>query len=218
MRVLELFSGTGSVSKVCEELGYEVVSVDITDKLHKPTHKADILHWDYKVYPPGHFDVVWASPPCRTFSALRRISKTRDEIERDIREIGLPILRKTEEIIQYFKPARWFIENPQSGRMKDFLELPFYDVDYCMFSDWGYRKRTRIWTNVDEFEPKLCDKACGNIENGKHRARIGYPHVDTKLLYRVPPALINALLQSLQYIPISKSQHAGGKAKSISSL
>ena len=26
--------------------------------------------------------------------------------------------------------------------MKD---IPFIDVDYCMFSDWGYQKPTRIW-------------------------------------------------------------------------
>ena len=37
MRVLEIFSGTGSVSKVCEELGYEVISVDISDKYSTPT-------------------------------------------------------------------------------------------------------------------------------------------------------------------------------------
>ena len=29
MRVLELFSGTGSVGKCCKELGWDVVSVDL---------------------------------------------------------------------------------------------------------------------------------------------------------------------------------------------
>jgi hypothetical protein len=33
--------------------------------------------------------------------------------------------------------------------MKD---IPFYDVDYCMYSDWGYKKRTRIWTNKTDFK------------------------------------------------------------------
>ena len=45
-------------------------------------------------------------------------------------ERGVPILRKTEEIIQYFEPRLWFIENPQTGKMKDFIDpsVNFYDV------------------------------------------------------------------------------------------
>ena len=42
----------------------------------------------------------------------------------------------------------WFIENPQTGRMKDYItDRPYYDVDYCRYCDWGVRKRTRVWTN-----------------------------------------------------------------------
>ena len=66
-----------------------------------------------------------------------------ETIQRDISLNGLPILRRTEEIIDYFKPPLYFIENPQTGRMKDYIsDRPFYDVDYCKYSDWGMRKRT----------------------------------------------------------------------------
>ena len=44
MRVLELFSGTHSVGKVFEKLGYEVISLD----LHKATINTNILEWNYK--------------------------------------------------------------------------------------------------------------------------------------------------------------------------
>jgi len=51
-------------------------------------------------------------------------------------EIGLPILRQAEKIIDYLKPKYYFIENPQTGKMKEYITRPFYDVDYCMYSDW----------------------------------------------------------------------------------
>ena len=106
MRVLELFSGTGSVGKVAHALGYEVISLDLTDA----TIKCDIMEWDYKAaFSVGYFDIIWASPPCNTFSKMRhsnvgRYGVTMETIQRDIYLNGLPILRRTEEIIDYFKP------------------------------------------------------------------------------------------------------------------
>jgi hypothetical protein len=183
MKVLELFSGTGSVGKVCKELGWEVVSLD----LKGADINTNILDWDYTQYAVGDFDIIWASPPCDTFSRLRltwlgRKLKchngqvcTKELLQQDIDEIGLPILRKTEEIIDYFNPKLWFIENPQTGRMKEYIDRPFYDVDYCKYVDWGYQKRTRIWTNQTNFEPKLCKKDCENLLAGgrQHKANFG---------------------------------------------
>ena len=58
---LELFSGTGSFGKVAKSLGYNVISLDL---LLSADIQEDILTWDYKIYKPNHFDIVWASPPC----------------------------------------------------------------------------------------------------------------------------------------------------------
>jgi len=181
MRVLELFSGTHSVGKICQEKGWEVVSLD----LKGADINQNILEWDYTMYPVGHFDLIWASPPCDTFSNLRKswIGRklkahngavcTKELLQKDIDTIGLPILRKTEEIIDYFQPKYYFMENPQTGRMKDYINRPFYDVDYCRYSDFGYQKRTRIWTNLEKFEPKLCNGNCGNMFMNKHKANFG---------------------------------------------
>ena len=48
MRLLELFSGTGSVGNVASAMGFEVVSVD---RDMPATHKCDIMDWNYKQYP-----------------------------------------------------------------------------------------------------------------------------------------------------------------------
>ena len=58
--------------------------------------------------------------------------------------------------------------------MKEYIDKPFYDVDYCKYSDWGYKKRTRIWTNVLGFTPKTCKKDCPNMEGTKHQLNIGH--------------------------------------------
>ena len=48
MRLLELFSGTGSVGRVFSEAGWEVISVDM-DPSSGATHVADILVWSYQM-------------------------------------------------------------------------------------------------------------------------------------------------------------------------
>lgn len=200
MRILELFSGTGSVGKIAKEKGWEVVSLD----LKGADINTNILDWDYKKdYKEGDFDVIWASPPCNTFSLLRasNIGRklkahngevfTKELLENDIQTIGIPILRKAEEIIDYFKPKHWFIENPDTGQMKKYVARPFYVVDYCRYADWGYKKPTRIWTNLEGFIPKRC------VCVGKHEIRLGgkgdretMKMISLKDKYRIPPELI----------------------------
>ncbi len=178
MKVLELFSGTGSVGKVCKNLGWDVVSLDL---LLPADLQIDILDFDYKQYSKDEFDIVWGSPPCVAYSNLQnswvgRMKKdglyTKEKMEQDMKDADKLVL-KTLETINYFKPKYWFIENPKTGRLKDreiMKNLNYYDVDYCKYCDWGYRKRTRIWTNRTDFEPKLCNKDCENmIDASKHK-------------------------------------------------
>ena len=72
MKLLDLFTGTGSVARVARELGNEVTSLDINPRC-EPTVCADILHLNYRdTFSPNEFDIVWASPPCETFSCARK--------------------------------------------------------------------------------------------------------------------------------------------------
>ena len=219
MNVLELFSGTGSVGKVCKEIGWKVTSLDIDPRADI---NCDILEWDYKQLPKTTFDIIWGSPPCENYSSIKNCWLGRKikiggvmtlytkEIRDEQRLYSDKLVKKTLEIIDYFNPIYWYIENPQSGELKNrpfMKDIPYYDVDYCMYSDWGYRKRTRIWTNKKDWNNLLCNKNCGNMsEDGtKHRTD---PFSNKKTTYfvvkgmtqldvrhRMPPNLIFSLLQ-----------------------
>ena len=184
MRILELFSGTRSVGKCCDALGWESISVDL---ILPADHKCDIMEFDYKQYPKDHFDIVWASPPCTFYSNLQNcwigrkrkdgILVSKEWIEEQRKESD-ELIKKTFEIIEYFQPHWWFMENPQRGQLKDrdiVKDIPYYDVSYCMYSDWGYEKRTRIWTNKKNWNNKICDKsgACGNMIDSQHKKVLG---------------------------------------------
>ena len=202
MRLLELFSGTGSIGKAFSEQGWDVVSSDSDPKTDASIHE-NILTWDYTVYPLGHFDCVWASPCCTHYSCARRGAKTPRNLP-----LADSLVLRSQEIINYFNPRVWFMENPQTGLLKDrefMVSIPFSDVDYCAYCDWGYRKRTRLWNNVD-FKGKLCPGKglCPNMtenrhnntaQQGKNRGKCGLYGNSFKrtTLYRIPPNLCNEI-------------------------
>jgi len=213
MRVLELFKGTGSVGKVILE-NYpeaEIVSLDILPK-YKPTICCDILHWDYKQNPVGHFDLIWGSPECKIYSGLQYTHIGRKWIDRAELEMARvehsKYVERVLEIIDYFKPRRWYIENPYYSAMKDLecmKDRPYYRFDYCRFG-YDYKKPTRIWTNRTDLTNTIC------MCNGQHKYRLGISS-STELgsqqiadktsinqRYSIPPQLMFLLLVENQIV------------------
>ena len=184
-RLLELFSGTGSVGRAFERRGWEVISLDI---LPGATINSNILDWDYKNYPPGHFDFVWASPPCTEYS----IARTRAKRPRDF-DGADAVVRKTLEIIEYFAPCFWLLENPQTGYLKNreiMQGLPWRDVTYCRYG-YPYKKQTRLWGMYPfKFRPICCkDDPCGNVVDGRHGERAQRSERSLEELYSIPAEL-----------------------------
>ena len=205
MKLLELFSGTGSIGKVARKLHWYVVSLDLKDA----DINCDILDWDYKQYPRGYYDFIWASPPCTEYSIAKQTGV------RKLDKANKIVLR-TLEIIDYFKPSVWFIENPQTGLLKKqvFMEgLSYKDIDYCKYG-MPYRKRTRLWNNLENWKPrKLCNRDCGMMDGNRHketaqRAPSGrkenwkenYTLFKQRELYRIPEALVEEIMTAVNVV------------------
>lgn len=103
----------------------------------------------------GRPDVIWASPPCTSYS-IAAISHHRkknaetgslDPVS-DFAKLSDELVKHTLELIKELKPKYWFIENPRGGMRKmDFMQgLPRYTVTYCQYGDTRM-KPTDIWTN-----------------------------------------------------------------------
>ena len=112
MRLLELFSGTGSVGRAFEAAGWEVTSLDADLRTPADIH-ADILTFDFRVWHPGHFDAIWASPPCTEYSIARTTART----PRDL-DLADSLVQRAIDAIIYLRPTVWWIENPATGLLR----------------------------------------------------------------------------------------------------
>lgn len=208
MKLLELFSGTHSVSRALQNKHssqkLEVVSLDVSPK-YNPTIVSDILLWNYKQYPTFYFDIIWASPPCTHYSKANR---------RGVRNLHLAdkLVKRTLKIIHYFKPKYWFIENPADGGLlqhRPFMKSLYRYKHTCCYCKYKflYKKKTNIWTNKPNLHFKICDKYTPCIYKkiyNKHlltaqrtkssNSSSGQGLHDVSLSFKIPPLLIRSII------------------------
>ena len=204
MRILlELFAGTGSIGQAFKRQGWEVVSLDISPK-YSPTHVADVLSWDCRIYERDYFDFVWGSPVCTQYSIARTTGPPRDMISAD------RLAERTLELMAYYG-CHWALENPQSSLLKTrsvVAGLPFYDTSYCKYG-YPYRKNTRIWTllTLQLRSPCSLRDPCSVLEGRRHpqtaqQSRRGSDPNDRNntcsqaQLYSIPPGLCDDIARA----------------------
>jgi|TARA_E500000305_G_scaffold33163_1_gene25153 site-specific DNA-cytosine methylase len=175
MKVLELFAGSRSFSKVAEEMGMETFTTDFKD-FNKIDYVVDILDFvPMKV--PFKPDIIWASPPCTTFSiASCSTHWTKDKKPKTEKCLkGIKIVETTLKIIDWFKPKYFFIENPRGLlRKMDFMNS--YNkatVTYCQYGD-SRMKPTDIWTNNINWKPRpMCKNGMPCHESAPRGSKTG---------------------------------------------
>ena len=204
LRVLEVFCGTKSFTKECERVGWQCTTLD-NDPKFELSILVDIMEWDYKQF--GPVDILWCGCPCTTFS-IASFKRTP--------EVGNVLVKRTLEIIQYFKEQNpslvWAIENPWSSllRKQDFMQgIPYKVCDYCQYG-FPYRKRTIIFGNI-EWNPKKCPgkNKCEQMVGPYHlctaqqgrqllsRAPLQQETWTREELYRIPPNLCRELVEAI---------------------
>jgi hypothetical protein len=167
MKVLELFCGTKSFSKVAENRGHDVFTIDI-DPRYNPDMVGNLHDLNINDIPPEYQtpDVVWASPPCQCFSIMvvsKNWVKNNDGTYTSKRPetiYAMEIVQNTLKLINDLLPRYYFIENPRAmlRKMPFMADVPRSTVTYCKYGS-PYQKATDIWNNCSNWSPKpICSK------------------------------------------------------------
>jgi hypothetical protein len=207
-RLLELFSGTKSVSRVARRQGWETVSLDI-DPANSPDLCMSILEFDETLWPRDSFTFVWASPPCESYSSANN-RFGRDPDHETAMAAADELIRKTARILQHFSTAAFVIENPLGSRLwrRDVAQElggRAVKVAYCQFG-FRYRKLTALRASFDLHLPTCpgpgkCAMMRGTShlewsQKGGGGAESRYHTTDE--LHRIPEPLVEEILRQLQ--------------------
>jgi hypothetical protein len=126
--ILHLCADTGSDTKPYQDdSAYKVILVG-----------KDIGVENY--HPPKNVHGIIANPVCTEFSTLRRHPKIRPSNPK----AGMFLVKECQRIIKEANPVWWVIENPATGRLRDYLGKPQFSYQPWQFgSPWT--KRTALW-------------------------------------------------------------------------
>jgi len=202
MKLLELFCGTKSITKIAKDMGWDCKTLDFSQEFNPDICKS-ILDFDLPDLGNWRPDIIWASPPCTCFSVASLghhwtggkqayIPKTEEA------KIAIEIAKKTMLIIKSLKPKYYFIENPRGVLRKlNIIKGIRNTVTYCQYGD-KRMKPTDIWTNNELWVPKpMCHNGDPCHEAAPRGARTGTQGLKGAMERGIiPPQLCKEILES----------------------
>lgn len=204
-RLLELFSGSKSVSTVAHHLGMRSLSVDkfIESDLQigiEELSKETILEMI------GEPTIIWASPVCSAWSKTGWFHYWDTDFYRQTKRFkpkkqgatdSIEMVRKTIEIFSWFPDATFFMENPEgmlykhpviNTFLKYGLNVDRKRITYCRYGDL-IRKPTHIWTNSTNWKPRpIC-------QNGDH-CHVSSPRCTQNGIYQKKDSFTRSMIPS----------------------
>lgn len=211
---LDLFSGTGSATKVFKESSeWEVVEVDLGEE-HNPDIQANVMELEASNLPDADF--IWASPPCKAFSVAsigHHWEKKYDEYipQTDFAEKSIDLVKHTIDLIEEINPDYWFMENPRAMMRKILREeldmWPEGTVTYCQYGD-NRMKPTDLWGNHPEsFVYKSCSNGADCHDAAPRGSRTGTQGMSSDTVRgMIPYGLSKAVFDSVQNPDKKKGQ------------
>tara|TARA_R100001463_G_scaffold51255_1_gene101832 strand:+ start:3652 stop:4308 length:657 start_codon:yes stop_codon:yes gene_type:complete len=209
-RLLEIFCGTKSLSKVFEKNNWEVYTIDI-EKKYNPSECVNVLDWDYTKFDKDYFNHIHLSPPCIYMSQNQQTWYNRFKGRGDkkylfTKEIHLERLKESDillykcvEILDYFNNNTFTIENPYHNKFnsicnRNIINYDYTIADYCMYN-YPIKKPTIFFNNFN-LNLKRCDrththtsykKYCGGGDSPKDK------------VYQIPEELCNEILKQVEF-------------------
>lgn len=195
VNVLDLYAGLRGWSQAFAERGHEVVAVELEPKF-VPDICVDILTWDYRVaFPRDFFDVVLASPPCHGFSVMNigRNWTREHQPKTDTARLGLRMVERAIEIIDWFNPKVAIIENPRAKLRKMPIMQRFErrTVTYCQLGE-RRMKPTDLWSDrwpQSLVLPEPCTNGASCHVRAPRGSRTGTQGMDSAESAKIPHAL-----------------------------
>jgi hypothetical protein len=206
LKLLELFAGTGQITKMFKEAGHDAFAIDWDEKHPNIDWYTDIgkITAQDILQRFGKPEIIWASPDCTTYS-VAAISyhrekepngnlKARTEYARFCDEVNAYMI----QLIKDLDPRYFFIENPRGGlRKMNFMQaLPRYTVSYCQYGE-RRQKPTDIWTNHPNpaFKP-LCKRGAPCHDSAPRGAKTGSQAIKGKVeRSKIPEELCKHILE-----------------------
>lgn len=189
---IDLCSGLGGFSQAFVDAGWEVIRIDHDEKFKNIpfTVIADVCDLEKikDIVGEREVDIIVASPPCERFCLGPQWPK--HGIGKALEIVGCCL-----ELIVYFRPKHWVLENPK-GRLRWFLSKPKTTI---MQRDYGNTlpKPTDLWGNIClPLIPYSVPPSKGH--GWKERRRLGVPVLssDSAKNAVITYGLSKAILQS----------------------